>query len=115
MVDKLLRLIRVLTTLPNTDEAIQRFLQELADHYRADRAYIIEYDLECRTLSNTYEWCAPGVSSEMDMLQGLIFPSLTNGTSALKNRAISIFPLATSSWIRIPATINCWKCRISPA
>ncbi len=71
VVDKLLRLIRVLTTLPDIEEAINCFLQELASHYQADRAYIIEYDLARNTLSNTYEWCAPGVSSEMELLQNV--------------------------------------------
>lgn len=71
MVDKLLRLIRVLTTSPAIEEAIDCFLQELASHYQADRAYIIEYDLAHNTLSNTYEWCAPGISSEKDMLQNV--------------------------------------------
>ena len=69
MVDKLLRLIRTLTTLPDTEEAIACFLQELASHYQADRAYIIEYNLVRNTLSNTYEWCAPGVESEMELLR----------------------------------------------
>lgn len=71
MVDKLLRLISVLTTLPDIDEAIDCFLQELASHYQADRAYIIEYNLTLNTLSNTYEWCATGVHSEMELLQNV--------------------------------------------
>lgn len=71
MVDKLLRLIKVLTTLPDIDEAINRFLQELSSHYQADRAYIIEYDLARQMLSNTYEWCMPGVESEMELLQNV--------------------------------------------
>ena len=69
MVDKLLRLIRVLTTLPDIEEAIDCFLQELASHYQADRAYIIEYNFTRNTLSNTYEWCAEGVPSEKELLQ----------------------------------------------
>ena len=69
MVDKLLRLIKVLTTLPDIDEAIDCFLKELAFHYQADRAYIIEYDYTRNVLNNTYEWCAPGVPSEMELLQ----------------------------------------------
>lgn len=71
MVDKLLRLISVLTTLPDIEDAIDCFLKELAAHYQADRAYIIEYDFTHNTLSNTYEWCAPGVSSEMELLQNV--------------------------------------------
>lgn len=69
MVDKLLRLIKTLTTMPDAEEAIACFLQELASHYQADRAYIIEYNLTCNTLSNTFEWCAPGIESEMELLR----------------------------------------------
>ena len=71
VVDKLLRLIKVLTASPDIEQAIDCFLQELALHYQADRAYIIEYDLTRNVLNNTYEWCAPGVSSEMEMLQDI--------------------------------------------
>jgi len=71
MVDKLLRLIKVLTIIPDIDEAIDRFLQELASHYQADRAYIIEYDYTRNELNNTYEWCAPGIPSEMELLQNV--------------------------------------------
>ena len=71
MVDKLLRLIKVLTTLPDIEDAIDCFLQELASHYQADRAYIIEYDFTRNILNNTYEWCAPGVPSEMELLQNV--------------------------------------------
>jgi len=71
MVDKLLHLITLLTTLPEIEEAIDRFLEELATSYQAERAYIIEYDFANRTLSNTYEWCAPGISSEKELLQNI--------------------------------------------
>lgn len=71
MVDKLLHLISVLTTLPDIEEAIDCFLRELASHYQADRAYIIEYDFTRNVLNNTYEWCAPGIPSEMELLQNV--------------------------------------------
>lgn len=71
MVDKLLRLISVLTTMPDIEDAIDCFLQELASHYQADRAYIIEYDFTRNVLNNTYEWCAPGITSEMELLQNV--------------------------------------------
>lgn len=71
MENKLLRLIKLLTTTPDTSEAINLFLEELSSHYHADRAYIIEYDLAQNTLTNTFEWCAPGIESEIELLQQL--------------------------------------------
>ena len=71
MENKLLRLIKLLTTTPGTTDAINQFLEELALHHHADRAYIIEYDLSQQTLTNTFEWCAPGVESEIELLQQL--------------------------------------------
>jgi len=64
-------LIKLLTTTPGTTDAINQFLEELALHHHADRAYIIEYDLSQQTLTNTFEWCAPGVESEIELLQQL--------------------------------------------
>ena len=71
MENKLLRLIKLLTATPDITDAINRFLEELALHHQADRAYIIEYDLAQNTLSNTFEWCAPDIESEIELLQQL--------------------------------------------
>ncbi len=71
MENKLLRLIKLLTATPDITDAINQFLEELASHHQADRAYIVEYDLAQNTLTNTFEWCAPGIESEIEMLQQL--------------------------------------------
>lgn len=55
--------------LTKVKEHIQASLQELGTFVGADRAYIFDYDFERDNCSNTYEWCAAGISPEIDNLQ----------------------------------------------
>lgn len=48
---------------------IEEALASLGELCRADRTYVFEIDEEAGTTSNTYEWCAAGVPSVIDMLQ----------------------------------------------
>ncbi|ANB03182.1 GAF domain-containing hybrid sensor histidine kinase/response regulator [Ectothiorhodospira sp. BSL-9] len=51
------------------DPLITEGLERIGRLVRADRAFLFTYDLEAYTASNTHEWCAEGVTSEMDNLQ----------------------------------------------
>ncbi len=51
--------------IPSVDELIE----EVAKYYDADRAYIFERDLTEQFCVNTYEWCAKGVTPEIQNLQ----------------------------------------------
>ncbi|NCU21844.1 hypothetical protein EOM89_14345, partial [Candidatus Falkowbacteria bacterium] len=53
------------------DPAVDRILQRSGVHFAADRAYVFLCDAEQRTLSNTHEWCAPGIEPQKDLLQQL--------------------------------------------
>jgi signal transduction histidine kinase/CheY-like chemotaxis protein len=53
------------------EKNVQQSLEQLSHFVGADRAYIFEYNFEDGTASNTYEWCAEGVSPEIENLQGL--------------------------------------------
>ncbi|MGM0500922.1 MAG: response regulator [Bacillota bacterium] len=53
------------------EETIQDSLQEIGEFVGADRAYIFNYNLDKQTTSNTYEWCAEGISPEIDNLQNV--------------------------------------------
>lgn len=50
-------------------EVINESLQKMGQFVASDRAYIFDYDFEQGTTSNTYEWCAEGISPEIDNLQ----------------------------------------------
>lgn len=53
------------------DLAINKALERIAVFFKADRAYVFDYDFDNQTSSNTYEWCAPGVSAEIAKLQNI--------------------------------------------
>ncbi|MFN3494880.1 MAG: PAS domain S-box protein [Hydrogenophaga sp.] len=55
------------------DPAIREALGDIGKFLRADRTYLFEYDFLAETASNTHEWCAEGVSPEIENLQNLSF------------------------------------------
>lgn len=55
--------------LEKVEEAINHSLEEMGEFVDADRAYIFSYDLDNETTSNTHEWCAEGISPEIENLQ----------------------------------------------
>lgn len=67
----LLQLGKDLIFLNPADEAklIQNALAKMGSFVQADRVYIFDYHLDRFTTSNTYEWCAEGISPEIENLQ----------------------------------------------
>jgi len=53
------------------DEAIDGILGDLGVLSGADRAYLFQYSADQVRMSNTHEWCAPGVPSDRGELQRL--------------------------------------------
>ncbi|GAB2587214.1 sensor domain-containing phosphodiesterase [Nitrincola alkalisediminis] len=53
------------------DAVINNALERIGVFFKADRAYVFDYDFDNQTSSNTYEWCAAGVSSEINGLQNI--------------------------------------------
>lgn len=51
------------------DSAIDEALRDVGRFVQADRAYLFTYDWSAQTASNTHEWCADGVSAEIENLQ----------------------------------------------
>lgn len=51
------------------DVTINDSLAQLGDFVQVDRVYIFDYDDNSKTASNTFEWCAEGISPEMESLQ----------------------------------------------
>lgn len=59
------------------DSAVNSSLKDIGNFCGADRNYIFLFDETNQTMSNTYEWCAEGVSPQKNILQKLpmsIFP-----------------------------------------
>lgn len=56
----------------NWQEVVNVALASMGEFYKADRAYLFEEYPELQGYwSNTFEWCAPNVSSEKDKFQEL--------------------------------------------
>jgi signal transduction histidine kinase/ActR/RegA family two-component response regulator len=80
----LIKIAREYLNLPleRSDEAIQSSLEEMAKFVNADRAYIFSYNEQATHSSNTYEWCAPGITAEIDNLQDVDLSELEEWVSA---------------------------------
>lgn len=68
-----LKLATDFITIPpeNLDDHINKGLSMTGTSLHMDRAYIFEYDYTTRTMCNTYEWCAPGIQSYINILQDI--------------------------------------------
>ncbi|NVO19562.1 MAG: PAS domain S-box protein [Bacteroidetes bacterium] len=63
--------------LENSSNAINRLLKLIGEQLEIDRVYIFNYDFSENTTTNTFEWCAEGISHEIDNLQNVpteLFP-----------------------------------------
>jgi len=57
--------------LEEVDMAIQKALEDLGKFVHADRSYTFDYDWEKDVCNNTYEWCADGITAEIENLQNV--------------------------------------------
>ncbi len=66
------------------DEITQQALADVGAYVGADRAYIFGYDFSAGTASNTHEWCADGIASEIENLQNSPIDAIDYWVSAHK-------------------------------
>lgn len=57
--------------LAEVESAIESSLGELGEFFEVDRAYVFRNEPGGDTMSNTHEWCAPGIFPVKDQLQNL--------------------------------------------
>jgi diguanylate cyclase (GGDEF)-like protein/PAS domain S-box-containing protein len=57
--------------LEKLDDAINVALKELGEFVGADRVYVFDYDFKKGICTNTYEWCAPGISPQIENLKAV--------------------------------------------
>lgn len=84
---------KMLYNSDNQVSAIRSVLELVASHFAFERGYIFETSKDGRTTSNTFEWCAEGVSPQIDNLQNVPIACiktanknfLKNGSFVLKN------------------------------
>ncbi len=66
--------INCINTLHSGEEpqvSIDRLLAIIANYYQADRCYIFEFNDTGLYINNTYEWCAEGVTPQIEVLQNV--------------------------------------------
>lgn len=73
-----IRCIKTLTEEKDINQAIHKLLSIIGDFHKANRAYIFEFNKENTYIYNTYEWCAKGVSKEIDNLQEIPIEVIAN-------------------------------------
>jgi PAS domain-containing protein len=61
--------------LDEVDSALNSSLKQLAQFFKADRAYIFSYNFNTETCSNTHEWTADGIEPQIHNLQNVPFSS----------------------------------------
>ncbi len=71
MEDVLFRCLHVLATERDMHVTVNQFLATVGSYYKAARTYIFEFDLNNQVTNNTFEWCGPGVSRQIDNLQSI--------------------------------------------
>ena len=59
----------ITATLAKLDRSIERALEAIGDFVGADRSYVIQFDFEADVVTNTHEWCRPGIDPQIDNLQ----------------------------------------------
>ena len=97
----LLRLASELVNIriESVDEAITNTLRDIGTFMGVDRAYVFSYDMDLLTTSNTHEWCAEGISPEIENLQDIPVSELSiwmenhiNGLSMVVEDVLGLSP-----------------------
>ena len=90
--------------IENFDVTINNSLREMGEFVNSDRSYIFEYDWDKNICKNTYEWCAEGITSEIDNLQEVPLDAMPLWVESHKNKLPlfidDVFALDINSEIR---------------
>jgi len=89
-------IIRLFLQLENLDDAVNEVLAMTGHLLDVSRVYIFRFRENARILDNTHEWCAFGVTPEIENLQGLPFDMILP----------SFFPLIAENDLIAPTHIS---------
>jgi transcriptional regulator with GAF, ATPase, and Fis domain len=64
------------TNSENLSETINSIIEELGNFMQVDRSYIFDINNKNNTMSNIFEWCNQGVSSQIEQLQSIPLSSI---------------------------------------
>ena len=80
----------------DADAAIHTVLEDVLDHFSGQRAYIFEFNNKKQTARNTYEVCAPGVTTEKENLQDVPFSLFSEWFTAFEEQGYIYIPNVSS-------------------
>jgi PAS domain S-box-containing protein len=81
----LVKVSEMAVSVTSIDHFCNSSLAEIGTTIKASRTYIIEYCSITQTLSNTFEWCAEGISAQKQNLQNLPVAQIPWWHNTLKN------------------------------
>jgi len=70
------------------ESAINKALADLGRFFEADRMYIFDLDPGMTVTNNTHEWCAPGVTPQLELLQNFPMEGLDDWKRAFQQGLI---------------------------
>ncbi len=91
----------VQTSASETDSVFNMALERIGKFCEVDRSYIFVFDLDEKTMTNTYEWCAEGITPEMDNLQDIpcsLIPQWMTTLHRFENIHIPLVSALPESW-----------------
>lgn len=65
------RCMDILLQKSSLDESVNKVLEVVGEHFKVDHAFVFLSRGDTTIFDNRYEWCAEGVESQMDFLQGI--------------------------------------------
>ena len=72
----ILRILKEIDKVENRESigtGIQKLLEDIGNYGNADRTYLFEMVHTPEIFTNTYEWCADGITAQRDNLQDVKF------------------------------------------
>ncbi len=77
------------------DELITDVLGQVGAYCDVDRSYLFRFKQGRQLMDNTHEWCAPGISAEIDNLQNLPREAVPNVVDLMERREVMHVPLVS--------------------
>lgn len=74
------------------DSSINQALQTVGEFAEVDRSYVFTISDDGTIMHNSHEWCATGIESQMDSLQGMVIDEFPCLARKLKNYEIVHYP-----------------------
>ena len=83
--------IQQIASSADPEESIHKMLAYIGTAFSCDRTYVFEF-ADGKAVSNTYEWCAPHVTPQIDCLQNLPLSSIDWWLSRFAESQVTMIP-----------------------